>query len=386
MKLLYNLGATQPIGESKFHGGGKYGLVVLKRLIEMNPQKVAVYYNDSAYLDDEIKEIIKNRKITTYLSKDLSLYEAARKESSVVYSPLFAGDDIPQDIVMIHTQHGLRILEMPTDKYEFYYNNNLGECIGRFMYRLKKAVKTIVKGSDKEILKKRLLLKNLHTITVSEHSKASIQSFIPEFDGSSLHVYYSPSTIHSKFISNEYHNPYGKYYLVVGANRWVKNGYRTLKALDEVFTEHPDLKGNVVVTGLRSWSQININVVNKDRFHLVGYVDEDVLTNLYRHAYLLVYGSLNEGFGYPPLEAMHEGCPVIASAIASIPEVCGDAVLYFNPYLISETKMRIIQMEDFETREKLIEKGIKRQREIEARQKRDLDLMCGFLMSFVHNC
>lgn len=384
MKLLYNLSATQPIGESKFHGGGKYGLVVLKRLIEMNPQKVAVYYNDSAYLDNEIKEIIKNRKITTYLSKDLSLYEAARKESSVVYSPLFAGDDIPQDIVMIHTQHGLRILEMPTDKYEFYYNNHLGESLGRFMYRLKKAVKKIVKGSDKEILKKRLLLKNLHTITVSEHSKASILNFVPEFDGLSLKVFYSPSTIHSKLVSNEYHNPYGKYYLVVGANRWVKNGYRTLKALDEVFTDHPDLKGNVVVTGLRSWSQININIVNKDRFHLVGYVDEDVLTNLYRHAYLLVYGSLNEGFGYPPLEAMHEGCPVIASAIASIPEVCGDAVLYFNPYLISETKMRIIQLEDNNIRERLIQEGCKRQREIENRQNKDLEQMCKYLLSFVN--
>lgn len=383
MKLLFNLSATQPIGKSKFHGGGKYGLAVFTQLANIAPSKIAVYYDDNAYLDAEAKRIIEENKITCYLNKKINIYDAARKEASVIYSPLFAGDNIPEDITMIHTQHGLRILEMPKDRYEFYYGSKIHTFKNTIIQTYKRKIKAIIKGDNKEILRKRLLKHNLYTVTVSEHSKASIQSFIPDFNSDNLNIFYSPSTI----IENEsiitQSNPYGKYYLIIGANRWIKNGYRTLRAMDELFSEHPTLEGLVVVTGLTSWSQINLRVKNPERFVLVGYVDEDTLINLYRNAYLLVYGSLNEGFGYPPLEAMHEGCPVVASAIASIPEICGDAVLYCNPYLISEIKMRVIQMENRQTRHSYIERGIQRQHFIENRQKKDLDALCNYILSFV---
>jgi glycosyltransferase involved in cell wall biosynthesis len=56
-----------------------------------------------------------------------------------------------------------------------------------------------------------------------------------------------------------------------------------------------------------------------------------VLANLYAHAAAFVYPSLYEGFGIPPLEAMHYGCPVLVSDTSSLPEVVGDAGLYFSP-------------------------------------------------------
>lgn len=55
------------------------------------------------------------------------------------------------------------------------------------------------------------------------------------------------------------------------------------------------------------------------------------LANLYAHAAAFVCPSLYEGFGIPPLEAMHYGCPVLASDTSSLPEVVGDAGLYFSP-------------------------------------------------------
>lgn len=58
---------------------------------------------------------------------------------------------------------------------------------------------------------------------------------------------------------------------------------------------------------------------------------EAVLAEAYCRAYLLVYPSLYEGFGFPPLEAMSVGCPVLAARTSSIPEVCGDAAVYFDP-------------------------------------------------------
>lgn len=64
---------------------------------------------------------------------------------------------------------------------------------------------------------------------------------------------------------------------------------------------------------------------------ITGWVDEESLAALYRSARLFVYPSLHEGFGLPLLEAMAFGVPVASSTAASLPEVGGDAVFYFNP-------------------------------------------------------
>jgi glycosyltransferase involved in cell wall biosynthesis len=60
--------------------------------------------------------------------------------------------------------------------------------------------------------------------------------------------------------------------------------------------------------------------------------NDEVLKTVYRGAEALVYPSLYEGFGLPPLEAMSADCPVVSSRTSSLPEVCGDAAEYFDPY------------------------------------------------------
>jgi glycosyltransferase involved in cell wall biosynthesis len=68
-----------------------------------------------------------------------------------------------------------------------------------------------------------------------------------------------------------------------------------------------------------------------DRIKWLGYVSDSELRALYENAMCFVFPSVYEGFGIPPLEAMQSGCPVLAARAASIPEVCGDAALYFDP-------------------------------------------------------
>lgn len=76
---------------------------------------------------------------------------------------------------------------------------------------------------------------------------------------------------------------------------------------------------------------------------LVHYVGgDDLLAAIYRRAYALVYPSIYEGFGLPPLEAMASGCPVICSNASSLPEVVGDAGEYFEP-LHQESMMVAIE-------------------------------------------
>ncbi len=69
----------------------------------------------------------------------------------------------------------------------------------------------------------------------------------------------------------------------------------------------------------------------RDRVDLVQQASEAELAELYRDAMLFVYPSLYEGFGFPPLEAMSEGCPALVSAASSLPEICGNAAFYFDP-------------------------------------------------------
>jgi glycosyltransferase involved in cell wall biosynthesis len=62
-----------------------------------------------------------------------------------------------------------------------------------------------------------------------------------------------------------------------------------------------------------------------------GYVSEDDLRGLFRSASCLAFPSLYEGFGLPVLEAMASGCPVAAADSGSLPEICGDAAVLFDP-------------------------------------------------------
>src|SRR5207245_3370294 len=104
-----------------------------------------------------------------------------------------------------------------------------------------------------------------------------------------------------------------------------KNHARLVQAFGHIRREHPDLR--LVLTGAgHDASSYPAGV------EALGRVSDDTLARLYRSASALVFPSLYEGFGQPPLEAMASGCPVAVSRVASLPEVCGDAAGYFDPH------------------------------------------------------
>ncbi|MDQ1351874.1 MAG: hypothetical protein QG657_2180 [Acidobacteriota bacterium] len=93
-----------------------------------------------------------------------------------------------------------------------------------------------------------------------------------------------------------------------------------------------------------------------DVFHIAG--NDQQLSRLYTGASALVYPSLYEGFGLPPLEAMAHGCPVIAGNVAATREVLGDAAAYFDPVepeVMASTMESVLFDETF--RRELIERG-----------------------------
>ncbi len=114
----------------------------------------------------------------------------------------------------------------------------------------------------------------------------------------------------------------------------------------------------------------------QERYVCLGYVEAGILENLYRYCDLFLYPSLNEGFGMPPLEAMKYGKTCIVSGVTSLPEICGDAVYYCNPYDIDEIKNRLLMAAEQKISAEKIENHL---RGIRSRQDADLKALCEYI-------
>lgn len=153
------------------------------------------------------------------------------------------------------------------------------------------------------------------------------------------------------------------YFLYVGT----RSKYKNFEVLMRAFAENEWLaRGfNVVCFGgtssylpheMRFFSEHKL----LDCFRYVSGGD-GMLRSLYENAVALVYTSRYEGFGLPPLEAMQCGCPVICSPTSSLPEVVGEAALFFDvdaPEQLADCMRRVA--EETELRERLVQKGYAR--------------------------
>jgi len=100
-----------------------------------------------------------------------------------------------------------------------------------------------------------------------------------------------------------------------------------------------------------------------ERIQLTGFVSHEELLSLVGHADALIMPSLYEGFGLPPVEAMAAGVPVAVASAASLPEVCGDAALYFDPLDVRDIANKLVKIaSDVALRQHLRERGLERSR------------------------
>ena len=375
-KVLFDLFSSQPNDGAKRHGGGRYGEVVLKRILERG-MAVSCFYDSSRWLNPEMENLVKSHGVALHDVSKESLHDIIRQNGyEVVYSPLPL--DMPEtklDCEVIGTIHGLRRLETRVDWHAFRYKSKLKEylrlCIVKMFpkFGLKREYHDFGTLADR---------KNFRFVVVSNHTKCSLKAFFPQYRDVEIPVFYSPSTSSTQEIGTKYPE---KYFLIVSANLWEKNALRGIMALDRLFSNGYLSDYKVKVTGAKSMANFRYTLKNPERFDFYGYVEDDELEQLYHDAYALIYMSLNEGFGYPPLEAMHYGVPVIASPFTSIPEVCGDAVLYANPYSEEEIMNRIIRLSDPTERTICSESAFKRYADITNQQNNDLDKLIDYVFN-----
>jgi len=154
-----------------------------------------------------------------------------------------------------------------------------------------------------------------------------------------------------------------EYILFAGSLEPRKNLCRLLQAW-ELLQNKNELYGiNLCIAGgfNRNFARtIDSKYINRNVI-MVGQISDGELNILYKNAKAFIYPSLYEGFSHPPLEAMACGCPVLVSNAASLPEVCGDAAYYVNPYSIESIAEGIYKvLTDEELRQSLIRKGLER--------------------------
>jgi glycosyltransferase involved in cell wall biosynthesis len=138
-------------------------------------------------------------------------------------------------------------------------------------------------------------------------------------------------------------------FLLYPAGRWEhKNHERLFEAFALLRRERPELR--LVLTGYAAKEALPEGIESRGR------VSDDELVELYRSVACLVFPSLYEGFGLPPLEAMACGCPVAVARVTSLPEVCGDAAEYFDPFSPEDIASAIARSLDGH----LVEQGLAR--------------------------
>ncbi len=388
MKILFDLSATQAAGKIKNHGGGEYARAVFLRLIETCPDSVYVLLNDNLPLDEELSELLKAHSINSIKGTDIDLIcDFIKKYGiSLFYTALpderfkLLAERQSEHFKVIITIHGLRQLEYPFDKDELFYIQTCRSAI-KYLYKI------LFPGSYRKSVIKHYywMLGACKIITVSNHSREVILQFFPGLSEDKIEVFYSPLTEYSEIGNDpgELLNRFGltenRYFLVLSGSIWIKNSHRAIRAFDDLITKHHDYRDyKMLITGM---GNLAFRVNNSSNFVFLDYLVRKDLEGLIRLSHALVYPTLNEGFGYPPLESMKYGVPVLASDIAAVREVCGDQAIYFNPLDIKDIHRKMLSSIESDN---LHSPGnsamrIDHYNKIRNRQKQDLDRLVNLL-------
>ncbi len=163
-----------------------------------------------------------------------------------------------------------------------------------------------------------------------------------------------------------------KFILYLGNIEPRKNIAGLIRAYNTLRVEHPELSDlKLIIAGATGWRiKDTFNELNASPYiadiKFLGYIDRADKVYLYNLAQLFVYPSFYEGFGFPPLEAMACGTPVLTSNISSLPEIVADAAITIDPNNINAIAEAMAEiLTNNELRADLIGRGLERVKEFD---------------------
>lgn len=215
-------------------------------------------------------------------------------------------------------------------------------------------------------------------LTISEFSKGRIRALL-EVPEEKITVAYCGLSENFRAGGTENERIRGKYqlpeqyYLCLSTLEPRKNMLLLLDVYLNLYQEGR-IRTPLVLAGRRGWKIDELLERAADsagtkgapaQVHVTGFIEDEDLPAVYRMAKCFVFPSLYEGFGIPPLEAMSQGVPVIASDASSIPEILGDAAFYFRSNDAEDLRRALLQMEQSDPGdlEEHIRAGLRRSRE-----------------------
>ena len=322
----------------------KINLKKIINQIRSNPIKIKIVHKlKNNIISNRIK---KSKSVIRNKIKNKSLLETA--EIDVLFCPFSAMNYAEEKIPTISIIHDLQHLDYP-----FLFSEAERNHRNTFLLEVVRKAEQI--------------------ICVSEFTRNSI---IKHFNPNPARLTVISNCIHDRFARlskkrvsyylNQLNLKEGKY-AFYPANYWHHKNHRMLltaysiyrqkmgdRAIDLVFTgslltEEKNLKQAVETMGLKEW------------VHFLGYLPQEALTAVWQGCKCLVYPSFYEGFGIPLLEAMVFEKPIIASNACSLPEVGGNAAIYFDPRKPEELVSCLVKIsQDKELVEELVAKGCDR--------------------------
>lgn len=361
---LYNpimrIGIDCRMYSSTFTGIGRYTHELVQQFIKLNKKhELVLFFNNPEYskftipktlpktLPKNIKKVLVNAKHYSFSEQTKFLKILYKEKLNIMH---FTHFNVPifYRRPYIVTIHDLTLSLFPGQKMTKWYH--------RLAYNL--TIKNATKTAKK-------------IIAVSKNTKIDLMHYL-KIPAKKIEVIYNGINPNFKFIKNpnlfkntlKKFNIAKQFLLYTGVWRSHKNIPRLIKAF-YILKNAKNLKLQLVITGNSDSFYPEIKQTVKalhlqDDVIFPGLVAEKELVHLYNAAFIYVFPSLYEGFGFPPLEAMKCGTPVVASNTSSIPEICGrDNALFFNPYDIKDITEKIDMLyKNTDLQAKLINNGL----------------------------
>lgn len=275
---------------------------------EISPQDVSLrcLAPPEAHLDEEWQQVEVRRtgKLHGNLWEQTELPFHSR--SSLLFSPANIGPYFhPRQVVTIHDASVFAIPQAYRKSFRLKYGIFL-----RRLVRIARKVITVSEFSKQELV--RWVGADPEKIVVIPHGHEHFLSLQPDTD------------VLDRF------GLVREGYLLCVASR---SGHKNLAGMMEAYCLLPEPKPRLVIAGGRFGRVFSVprSMRIPEGVVLTGFISDASLRALFDQALGFVFPSFYEGFGFPILEAFSANCPVICSNTASLPEVAGDAALYFDP-------------------------------------------------------
>lgn len=210
--------------------------------------------------------------------------------------------------------------------------------------------------------KKLLIEKASRIIAISENTKKDIINLYGIDEDKIDMIYHALPLDFKEDEISEFDFVPEKYILFVGQRSKYKNFERFLLAIADILKQDNELK--LVCAGGPHFNKNEKKFIShlelENKVIRLPVTHNEHIIRYYKNAICFVFPSVYEGFGFPLLEAIQCGCPVLCSDASAFPEVAGDAALYFDPYDLDSMKNSVEKIiNDPQLRNELVKRGNK---------------------------